>query len=415
MFEKLFTRPGIIARYRAAPLYTERLRYLVHCAQGGATQRTLRVIAAHQANVVHFLDLRQGERVSQTRIEAAAARWSLPGERRCSQPARADASQRFLGHTVRWLRFADMLEEPDATGLASVGELAAFAAWMCKERGWSEDTVLGCCRTVNCFFEWLHEWGVALASVKIADIDRAIARWHGRNCSRVTIHDYAQRLRTFFRFAEHRGWCVAGLADGIMPSRFHPGETVPKGLTRHEVMRLLATTESARPVDVRDRAILMLLTVYGLRSGEVAGLRLDDLDWEEETLRVRCPKPGRTHCYPLSRGVAQAIVRYISDVRPSRPDRVLFMTLNAPIRPLSGSAMFHVVRSRLARLGIVGKRRGPHALRHAAAQHLLDQGLSMKEVGDYLGHRSVSATSAYAKVQLGALREVAAIDLEDLT
>ena len=74
-----------------------------------------------------------------------------------------------------------------------------------------------------------------------------------------------------------------------------------------------------------------------------------------------------------------------------------------------------VVRSRLNRLGIAGKRRGPHALRHAAAQHLLDQGLSMKEVGDYLGHRSVSATSSYAKVQLGALRKVADIDLEGLT
>ena len=61
------------------------------------------------------------------------------------------------------------------------------------------------------------------------------------------------------------------------------------------------------------------------------------------------------------------------------------------------------------------QRRGPDALRHAAAQHLLASGLSMKEVGDYLGHRSISATSAYAKVQLSALREVADIDLEGLT
>ena len=76
--------------------------------------------------------------------------------------------------------------------------------------------------------------------------------------------------------------------------------------------------------------------------------------------------------------------------------------------------MTYVVSSRLKRLGITGKRRGPHALRHAAAQHLLDQGLSMKEVGDYLGHRSVSATSVYAKVQLDVLREVADIDLEGL-
>ena len=158
----------------------------------------------------------------------------------------------------------------------------------------------------------------------------------------------------------------------------------------------------------------MVLIAYGLRSGEVAGLRLDDLDWEEEKLRVRRPKPGRTHHYPLSRGVGLAILRYLRKIRPPRADRTLFLTLNAPIRPLSRTAISHVVRSRLDRLGITGKRRGPHALRHAAAQHLLDHGLSMKEVGDYLGHRSVSATSVYAKVQLGALREVADIDLEGL-
>ena len=241
-----------------------------------------------------------------------------------------------------------------------------FGAWMRSERGWAEATICGCCHTVDRFFDWLDERGVALASVGITDIDQAVARYHARDYSRVTIHDYAQRLRTFFRFAEQQGWCTPGLAEGIMPSRFYPGETIPKGLNRDEVLRLLATTESNRPVDLRDRAILMTLIAYGLRSGEVTGLQLDDLDWEEETLQVRCPKPGRTHLYPLSRAVGQAILRYIREVRPPRPERTLFLTLHAPIRPLSRSAMQHVVSSRLDRLGITGKRRGPHALRHAA-------------------------------------------------
>ena len=414
MFDDLFTHPGIIGRYRDAPLLDERLSYLVHSAEGGARRGTLRTIAAHQFNLVHLLDLRARERVSFTRIQAAAVQWSLPGGRRCLRPAEPEQCQRFFGHAVRWLHFVDMLEEPEGTHHSHTGEVAAFLAWMRKERGWSEDTVEGCCGTLDRFFDWLDEWGIALASVGIADIDRAVARWHARDLSRVTVQDYAQRLRTFFRFAERQGWCATGLAEGIMPSRFHPGETVPKGLTRDEVLRLLATTETGRSVDLRDRAILMLLIAYGLRSGEVAGLRLEDLDWEEERVRVRCPKPGRTHHYPLSRGVGQAILRYIGDVRPARPDRVLFLTLKAPIRPMTRNAIRHVVSSRLDRLGITGKRRGPHALRHAAAQHLLDKGLSMKEVGDYLGHRSISATSAYAKVQLGTLREVADIDLEGL-
>ena len=207
---------------------------------------------------------------------------------------------------------------------------------------------------------------------------------------------------------------MAGLADGITPPRFHPGETISKGLDRDEVVRLLATTEGDRPIDVRDRAILMLLIAYCLRAGEVAGLGLDDLDWTEERLQVRRPKLGRIHNYPLSRGVGQTVLRYTREVRPKRPERELFLTLNAPIRSMTRDAIGHVVRSRARRIGISGKRRGPHALRHGMAQHLFDHGLSMKEVGDYLGHRGVSATAAYAWVQLDTRREVGEIDLEGL-
>ena len=414
MFEALFTDEGTVDRYRGAPLLDERLSYLLHCAEAGARLPTLRKIAAHQISLVHFLDLHEGDRVSVAQVEAAADRWSLPGGRRFTLPALPQARLRFFGHSIHWLRFVDMLEEPHTLRHAHVGEVEIFEAWMRKERGWSEETIRCCLSTVDRFFDGLEECEVALAAVEITDIDREVLRWHTRGCRRATIHDYAQHLRTFFRFAERRGWCTPGLAEGIMPPWFLPGAPLPKGLGREEVLRLLATTEGSRPADVRDRAILMVLIAYGLRAGEVAGLRLDDVDWEEERLRVRRPKPGRTHHYPLSRGVGQAILRYLRELRPPRPERTLFLTLSAPLRPLSGSAMSHVVRSRLDRIGITGRRRGPHALRHSAAQHLLDHGLSMKQVGDYLGHRSVSATSAYAKVQLGALREVADIDLEGL-
>ena len=72
MFEELFTRRAVIARHHITPLFEERLCYLVHCAQAGARRSTLRVVAAHQANLVRLLDLQEGERVSMTRIEAAA-------------------------------------------------------------------------------------------------------------------------------------------------------------------------------------------------------------------------------------------------------------------------------------------------------------------------------------------------------
>jgi site-specific recombinase XerD len=88
--------------------------------------------------------------------------------------------------------------------------------------------------------------------------------------------------------------------------------------------------------------------------------------------------------------------------------------LHAPIRPVGRKTLGKIVRDRLAGIGIVSGRRGTHALRHTAAQHLLDQGVSMKVIGDFLGHRDPSSTAIYAKVNLAALREVAAFDLEGL-
>ena len=415
MFEDLLTDGPTIARYRAAPLLDERLRWLEHCAQAGARRQTLNQFAVHQMHLVRLIGLQAGDRVDIDRIEAAAERWSRPGGRRCHRAASPRARRTFIRRAVRWLRFADMYKEaPCRPRHAHTDEVAIFADWMRTERGWAENTVLGSCNTIDLFFDRLDEFGVSLDEVGIDDIDRQISCWRVRGHSRSTINVRARHLRRFFRFAERNGWCMPGLAGGIMPPRFHPDGTLPKGLDRDEVVRLLATTEGNRPTDLRDRAILMLLITYGLRAGEVAGLGLDDLDWTEERLQVRRPKPGRTHHYPLSRGVGRAILRYLREVRPARPERALFLTLCAPIGPISPTRVSNVVMGRAGRIGITGRRRGPHALRHGAAQHLLDHGLSMKEVGDYLGHRSVSSTAVYAKVQLDALRAVADIDLEGL-
>jgi integrase/recombinase XerD len=407
MFEFLFAQSSAIARYRSAPLLEERIHYLAHCKQIGIEPETLRKIASHQLNLVCTLDLRdRDDDANLQKIEG----WSLPDKRKLQPRARRLA----FNHADRWLRFLGWRTVPEAACHAHAREVAAFMAHVSGECGWSDATVESCRRTLNRFFFWLDEKGVGLASIGITMIDQVIANYCARGYRRSTTHLYAQQLRRFFRFAEQRSWCKPGLADGIIPPQRYPGETIPKGLDRDEVIRLLATTEGDRIFDIRARAVLMLLITYGLRAGEVAGLQLNDLDWDQEILRVRCPKPGRTHLYPLSPSVGQTILRYLREVRPDRHDRTLFLTLKAPIKPLNRHMIKFIVSTRIERLGITGKRRGPHALRHATAQHLLDQGLSMKAVGDYLGHRSVAATSVYAKVQLNALREVAAIDLEGM-
>jgi integrase/recombinase XerD len=171
----------------------------------------------------------------------------------------------------------------------------------------------------------------------------------------------------------------------------------------------------SEPRDIRDRAILMLLTIYGLRSGEVRKLRLTDLDWSREIITVQRQKQHLTQCYPLVHSVGDAILQYLQQVRPHCTRRELFLTALPPFGPLSSGCMYHVVSRRIRRLGIQTRHYGPHCLRHACATHLLANGLSLKEIGDHLGHRSANSTRIYAKVNLAALREVADFDLRWLS
>ncbi len=417
MFEELFTKPSTIERYRTAPLVEPRERYLRHLADSGANRLALRQIALDQVRLLDALDLHDGEKVTVAQIEATAPDWS---HARCIRlgrrlPTTRKSTKRSLSRVIRWLRFLGWLDEPEEDRHPYSVELGTFEEWMRAERGFTEATIDSMLRSAAELLDWLADSGKRLESMRIADVDAAIeAKKARRQYSRVTIRSHADRLRAFVRFAEDRGWCTPGMAEGIVPPRFYRDVQVRNTLSRSDIERLLATTDGDRPVDKRDRAILMLLIVYGLRAGEVRTLQLDDLDWENETLSVHRPKTGRTDLFPLSRAVGQAIVRYLVDVRPARPERALFLTLSAPIRPLGRSAPGLMVRHRMDGAGIAADRRGTHALRHSTAQHLLDRGVSMKVIGDYLGHRSPRSTKAYARLDLNALREVADFDLEGL-
>ena len=180
------------------------------------------------------------------------------------------------------------------------------------------------------------------------------------------------------------------------------------------VERLLASTEGNRPINIRDRAILMLFATYGLRSEEVQLLQLEDLDWEKEVIHVLRPKPRRVQHFPLVPSVGEAILRYLTEVRLQRQSRHVFLTIKAPYSPLTRSALWKAVSDRLRPLNASIRHYGPHSLRHACATRLLAEGFSMKEIADYLGHRDLDSTGVYAKVDIAGLREVAEFELRGL-
>jgi len=178
---------------------------------------------------------------------------------------------------------------------------------------------------------------------------------------------------------------------------------------------LLSSTETDRKYDIRDRAILLLLAVYGMRVGEVRRIRLSDLNWENNTLTIPRTKQRRERICPIIPSLAAAVMRYIREVRPRQSAyQELFLRLAAPHQPFGQGGVYGIVRDRLRRLQIKAPRLGPHGLRHACATHLLAQGLTLTEIGGLLGHSSMDSTRVYAKVDMPALRDVAELDLGGL-
>jgi site-specific recombinase XerD len=259
----------------------------------------------------------------------------------------------------------------------------------------------------------LEQQSLTLCDVEAADVDRFFQhmalRW-----SRSSLYTSAKILRSWFAYCEGRSWVRHGLAAAVLLPRIYREEGLPLGPTWDEVARMLATTMGNAPVQIRDQAILRLLSVYGLRSGEVRRLRLDDVDWQRERIQVVRSKTSRAQMLPLEPGVGNAIAHYLRHARPTSPSRIVFLTVKAPHRPLSTGGIYDIVRRHLPASMSSRKGRGPHGLRHACARHLVESGRSFKEVGDHLGHRSPDATRIYAKVDLVSLRRVALDDLGGL-
>ena len=224
----------------------------------------------------------------------------------------------------------------------------------------------------------------------------------------------ALALRIWFRHCEAKGWVGAGLAAAILVPRIYREESIPIGPTWDTVARLITGADGDTPLQRRNAAILRLLAIYGLRSGEIRRLQVQDIDWASHRISITRSKSARREILPLESSVEHAISRYVRNARPHSDHSTLFLTVRAPFRPLSTSALYDLVASCIPATDRPRKGCGPHGLRHACARHLIEAGLSFKEVGDHLGHRSPDSTRIYAKVHLAALRVVALEDLGGL-
>lgn len=409
MFDSLFSYPAVLRRHEEGPLATERVAYLAALAERGAARSTLLRRAVFSLVVAQVLDRVASETLGAADIDALASAWA---EQRVAA-GRATAPRwprvQFLAVAMELVAAMGRLRAPSTAPSPHHERVEEFIAAQ-TERWPSTATQRAGRWQVYAFLTYLDARGLGLERVRPEDVD-AYFQHVGLRWRRTSIRTAGKALRAWFRHAELRGWAQAGVAAAILLPRLYRHEGLPPGPTWGQVGRMLERIEGDDVATLRDRALLMLLSTYGLRSGEVRRLQLDDLRWSQGRLTVARSKSLRVQTLPLEPSVGDAIARYLRYGRPKTTCRAVFLTLRAPHRALSTGGLYHVVEHRLGAIVKVARGRGPHGLRHACARHLVESGRSFKEVGDHLGHRSPDATGIYAKVDLASLRRVA---LEDL-
>lgn len=288
-----------------------------------------------------------------------------------------------------------------------------YGRWIIDVQGQSMATVRKNGEEVRVFLQWLQEsTGVtSLRRLKIENIDAYLA-WRFPHLRRATRHGVCTSLRSFFRYLQTAKLIDRDLAAAVSSPSLYQFEDIPRAFTQAQIDRVLATTRRDRTrTGLRDYAMLLMLATYGLRSGEVLRLRLEDIDWREERLRIRQSKTGVESFLPLVPPIGEALLKYLKDGRPKTDRREVFLRVRAPFTSLAGGgSLAGIVLRRLRESGIEVKgRHGAHAFRFARALSMLRASVSPKWIGDVLGHRSSSSTQTYLRL---ATEDLRALSLE---
>lgn len=213
-------------------------------------------------------------------------------------------------------------------------------------------------------------------------------------------------LRGYFRYRASRGDAVNGLVGVLCYPANWQQSSLPKSLTADEVAQFVGALGQPGRSMRRADAIVRCALDLGLRSGEVARIGLDDINWHDGTITLRHTKSRREDVMPLPVATGKAIAAYLKQERPRTNDRALFVRHNAPRGvPVGPHLVRQVIRQAFARAGLPYTR--SHLLRHTMANRLLAGGSSLKEVADVLRHRSLNTTMIYAKLDSRKLIEVA--------
>jgi len=409
--EKIFSCPRTLARLQGGPLGMLLEGFCRWLMDFGFSRSTIR---SQLAGVSHFNaylgTVEDPPRESVTAQDVDGFLRAYPLQCRNRGPLEKHS------RSVRWAinRFTDYLRqkglfEQSVPAPLYQSLLDAYRSWMQQERRVAAGTLALRCHSLSGFLYRLGAQATVegLAHLSGDQVERLFLA-QAQGMGQAARRSLQSAVRTFLRFCLACGYIHQPLDQAVPTLRTYRLSSVPRAWSEGQAQKILASVERSSPVGLRDYAILLVLYTFGVRSGQVRALRLDDIHWSENRILLRAMKNGKDIWLPLTVAVGEALLGYLQQGRPACACSQVFLTARAPYRPLRRSSnVAQIVRHYAHKAGIDAPRQGAHAFRHGFATRMLRQGHSLKAIADVLGHRRLSTTFLYTKVDFDRLEEVA--------
>ena len=369
--------------------------------------------AGYVVGITHFARWARTKRLRLNRIDEVSVAEFLDDHLpkcQCSAPVRHDRGDHraALGHLLVVLRSQGAIAPAALSATAVDEELRCYDEHMEHARGLAPKTRSMALRIVGRLLTSRFGSGaIDIAAIKPEHVRRFFAEQATRYGKPASLASVVASLRGYFRYRTSLGEPIHG---GLIGAMSYPANwqlsSLPKTLTTEEVEQLVGSLGHPGRSMRRADAIVRCALDLGLRSGEVARISLDDIDWRAGTVTLCHTKGCRDDVLPLPVATGQAIAAYLKHERPKTTNRAVFVRHIAPRdEPVGPDLVRKTIRQAYARAGLPYTR--SHLLRHTMANRLLAAGSSLKEVADVLRHRSLNTTMIYAKLDSRNLVAVA--------
>lgn len=371
-------------------------------------------IAAYRKRCRHFIVWLYLNDVTLAGVSDAVLSRFLSHDCHCIHPQFFVGTNRFAGSDNSRFKLGVFINYLIDTGIApprptlSSSEpgqyLSRFENWLRQYRGITDSTIDSYGKAIEVFIGYLGDDPDQYTATRM----QKTVQLRLENDSHQLVRRESSALRLYLQFLALEGVCRPGLAGAVPTIPRQPLSTMPRYLPYEDIERIIASCDPSTAKGMRDRAILLLLARLAFRAGDVAGLELNDIDWERALVRVR-GKSQREAMLPLPQDVGDAIRNYILRARAATSTEKVFLRTLPPLhQPLSGGGVSAVAKAAIRCSGV--KADGlpaAHLFRHSAATNLLRDGTPLEVISSLLRHQSVSTTAVYARVDIPMLLEVA--------